>query len=222
MTHKPTYRDQITELAEIFPFINPTLINRHIFPDKDYNWCKAQLYAMLRKRKSEDFPRIVKSLNAEQEMVYVRYGNTRRVGVTEFWHNYAVVDVLMRFYTLGLPVKYHNKRHGADGSAGDYHIEVYKSGKGDAALKGQVMKLNGIPGEKILYVVMAPQWLRRHDHKRQFEILNGLREKVKDMLDYEDRGKFLFTTYAKASDPLTNPLTDSIWRDCDGRFWSLV
>lgn len=220
--------------AELFPFITPKIIGKHLFTEQ---WLQSKTRSCIHGHSA------CKSLVKQErlvrangpEAIYLRKGKDKRVGRQYFFHNQAVFSVLMNLDLHGHVVKYgglDQKNPNSDGIVWALDgifpmpIEVDTGNHGAKALHDQIMKYDNSPFTKILYITYPTRVYNHGDDENLDQQLfqeKNLRRKMKThKIPHELRCKILSTTYVQASDPNVDPLTAKIWRTLNGTYTTVL
>lgn len=209
------YPNLILELIETFPFLTPNILARQI-----YQWgvnpihAKQAAYHALRNLKIQDRVKNVEY----RDTIYIKKGKDKRVGLANFHHNQAVIEILLNCWMWGYKVEY-GGRGNVDGIIENLALEVDRGNHGKAALIRQMEKFNSKDYKKVLYVSLPKDtalYSSSDDQEYQFKQMKSLIKKAREV-DRKLKRRFLFTTFLEASDPLRDPLKSKIWKTIDGK-----
>lgn len=215
--------EKILELIDMFPWITPELIAKHIesevwMKDSEYAYVKA--YNHLRSLEKQG--KIV--VASSERKIYRRKGSDKRVGMFYFHHNQAVISVLMNLYLKGYDVNYSGAKN-SDGLIGKIALEVDRGNHTkNADIEKQITKY-GEDIEKVLFVSFPKYAIRQSekDQDVQFSEMNRLRKKIQSLnLPKRLTSKLYFATYIEASTPLKDPLKEKVWKTLCGKNTSVV
>lgn len=210
---------------EFVPWLTPTIVGKHLWPELYVRGGEprkqAIQHAYMYLTRLEERGVLVRADSAD--LIFIKKGRDKRIGHKNFPHNQAVISFLINCYMHGYKVKYGGDAQcpSADGivwaNGKKIYIETDRNHHGPKALNDQMMKFLDKTFHVILYFVYPQGKVSsktREDKTLQWDMEKAFRKKMnKHDIPQNLKNRILSSTYTQCSDPFTEPMTATIWRE---------